>query len=106
MQEKDILYYNTVTHIYGAPQKIDFDIRTNGFVIKNGGNTILIVDDEQLQPGESKSIGGNKGEIFIGRKDISFTVQAGNLTPTFICVVTVKYYVKIDAQSPNYVKEL
>ena len=102
-----ILYWNTHVMAYSTPAKVDFDARTNGFVVKNAGNQIVIFDDEPIQPGESKAYGGNKGEIFIGRKDLAFQVPAGFVgTPVNSAFVTVKFYVQLDKTSPNYVQTI
>jgi hypothetical protein len=66
----------------------------NGFVVKNAGNTLVVFKGEQLQPGESQSVGGNEGEIYNGRVDIFFQLPVpAPGTPVNMCYVTVKYYV-------------
>lgn len=101
------LYYNTVVLAYATAQKIDLDNRCNGITVKNAGTTQVIIDDEILQPGESKAIGGNLGEIFIGRKDIYFQVPTpAPAVITNLAYVTVKFYVPVPDAGPNYVKEL
>jgi hypothetical protein len=66
----------------------------NGFVIKNAGNTIVLFNNEPLQPGESQSVGGNEGEIFDGRVDIYFRLPTpAPGTPVNSAWITVKYYV-------------
>lgn len=88
---EDWLYYNTTTQQYNSNQKIIIDPRCNGITVKNAGTSVLIFDDEQLQPTQSKMIGGNRKEIMVGRKDISFTGAGTNLA-----YVTQKFYVKFD----------
>lgn len=105
--KEKILYWNTVVMSFGTPAKVDFDSRTNAFVVKNAGNQLVVFDDEVIQPGESKAYGGNRAEIFIGRKDLYFQVPAGFVgTALNLAYVTVKYYVPIDSSFPNYVKEI
>lgn len=100
MCDEKILYYNTVTQSYSFPQKVVIQDKCNGFTIRNAGNSILIMDDEQIQPGESKAIGGNRNEYFVGRKDISFAPQAVQPAPRIdLCYVTQKYYV--DRKGPT-----
>jgi hypothetical protein len=65
----------------------------NGVTVKNAGNTIVIFNQEPLQPGESESIGGNEGEIFVGRVDIFFTLPVPPpLVPVNMAWIIVKYY--------------
>jgi hypothetical protein len=95
MYDEPVLYYDVHTDIYGAPQKINIDEFCNGMVIKNSGTTLLIVDGETLNPGESKSFGGNRMEILVGRHELSFQTQVP--PPATIinqAVVTSKVYVK------------
>jgi hypothetical protein len=90
-----ILHYNVVPTQYEKNTQVTIDKQCNGFVAKNTGNTLLTVMGEQLQPGDSKSVGGNRAEIFIGRVDIFFTGPSLDpLNPTAInaCVVTQKVY--------------
>lgn len=102
-----ILYWNTHVMAYSVPAKVDFDNRTNGFVVKNAGNQLLIFDDETLQPGESKAYSGNKGEIFVGRKDLYFAIPAGFVgTAVNLAFVTVKYYTPMDKNAPNVVRDI
>ena len=90
-----MIEYNIFTTPFTAPGEVMVDRKCNGFVIKNAGTTLVETFGEQLQPGESKSIGGNYGELFVGRVDIKFTVQA--VPPaviTNLAIVTQKVYVK------------
>ncbi len=105
MCDEKILYYNTVTQAYSVATKIVVQDKCNGITIRNAGNSFLIMDDEIIQPGQSKAIGGNRLEYFIGRKDISFTAQ----TPVQpaprvdLCYVTQKFYVeRRGAIDPNF----
>lgn len=75
----------------------------NGITIINVGTTICTVNGEQIQPGNSKSIGGNEMEIYKGRCDIAFMtldkgiVPAAQTTPVInCCYVTQKFYVGPD----------
>ena len=73
--------------------------RVNGFSLKNTGNTIVIFNREPIQPDESKTIGGNEGEEYIGRLDVTFGAQVLPPPPTppppplNECWITIKYYV-------------
>ena len=68
----------------------------NGFTIKNAGNTIVMFNNEPLQPGESQSVGGNEGELYIGRVDIFFMLPTpAPGTPVNSCWITVKFYTEL-----------
>ena len=90
-----ILKYQTSTRTYGQPINITLDRLCNGITIKNSGNSICVFADDPLQPGESKAIGGNKGEILQGRYNVFFKPIASP-PPGYVqndeCVVTQKYY--------------
>lgn len=103
--EKD-LYYNNDTKGYAVPAKITFDRLCNGYTVRNAGNTIVVINDEEIQPGQSKAVGGNRNEIFIGRLDIFFrdqTVQPVPRTPYFY--VTQKFYVELDVTDSRRIKK-
>lgn len=94
MCDERILYYDVHTDIYAQPQKVNIDERCNGMVIKNAGTTLLITDGETLQPGESKSYGGNRLEILTGRHEFFFQTQTPPpLVITNLAIVTQKIYV-------------
>jgi len=90
-----ILHYNIVPTQYEKNTSVTVDKQCNGFVAKNTGNTLMNIMGEYLQPGESKSIGGNRAEIFIGKVDIFFTGPSlipAQPTAVTACVVTQKVY--------------
>jgi hypothetical protein len=67
--------------------------KVNAFSVKNAGTTLVIFNREELQPQESQSIGGNEGEEYVGRVDISFQTQVPPpLTIINRCWLTIKYY--------------
>lgn len=97
MCTEEFLYYNTTVQAYSANQKVQIDRRCNGITVLNAGTNAFLFDDELIQPGESKSINGNRKEIFVGRKDLTFpTPNPGNLA-----YITQKYYVKLDSNDPH-----
>jgi len=90
--------YRTVEQSYGEQQRVIFPNYLNGYTIRNEGTTLLVINNtaDMLLPGESKSVGGNVGELFDGQLNISFQVQ----TPapaiiSNIAVVSMKYYTAI-----------
>lgn len=90
-----VLFCNYATQEYSLQTMVPADKNCNGFTIKNAGNTICIVNGEPLQPGDFKTFGLNRGEIYIGRIDISFQLPApAPPTPTNSAFLTQKFYVK------------
>ena len=58
----------------------------NGFTVTNIGNTIVQVNDQIFYPGvigvslgDSRSFGGNQGEIYKGQIKVSFQFPLGTL---------------------------
>lgn len=95
------LHFNTTVQKYVLPQKVVIDNLCNSITVRNAGNSLLIFDDEVIQPGANKVIGGNRLEIFIGRKDISFQpttnqdIPVPQPTPRVdVAYVTQKFYIR------------
>jgi hypothetical protein len=92
---KNLIEYNVVTQEYSLPQQVVLDRYCNGLVIKNAGNTLVIIMGDTLQPGESKSIGGNYGEVYRARTDINFLPPpVPPLVTQNLAVVTQKFYLE------------
>lgn len=71
--------YNIFTQVYRASQQVDVVENCNGYTATNIGADIVTVNGQVLFPGtvgsilgDSRSVGGNEGEIFTGRIDIAF----------------------------------
>ena len=91
-----ILYVDFNGQSYSTPQKLNLDPMCNSFTLKNLGNTLCVLDDEVLQPGDFKAFGGNRGEVFTGRHNIYFTVvgmAVPPVTPQPLAWFTQKFYV-------------
>ena len=104
MCDERLYYFDTTPYTYTKPQKINIPSLCNAISIKNTGNIICVVDEEPIQPGESKSIGGNRGEILYGRHDISFTTAGMDIVPPTQlpqAFVTAKFYIPTPAGAPN-----
>jgi hypothetical protein len=71
-----VLKYNTTTLEYTALKSVVVARFCNGFTVNNTGTTIALLNGEPLQPGQSKTVGGNEGEIYVGRIDLSFKTQS------------------------------
>jgi hypothetical protein len=105
--EEKVYFYNTNTLFFSSPAKVDFGDLVNGFTVKNAGNQILVFDDEELQPGESKAVGGNRGELFVGRKDLFFRTPAGFVgTAVFAAYVSIKFFVRMNPLSPGFIDKI
>ena len=89
-----LLKYRDNEQVYTTADRIIFPPFTNGWTLKNNGNTNVVLNNaETLPPGASKSIGGNYGEIYDGRLDIRFTMPTpAPVTPLNKAVLTFKYY--------------
>lgn len=76
--------------------KITLDEYSNGFTLKNAGNSICIINGDPLEPGESKAFGGNQGEIIIGVYNFKFQAIASP-PPGYVqvdsAILTEKFYV-------------
>jgi hypothetical protein len=93
---EQLLYFDTSVLQYAVPAKINLDLLCNAIVVNNTGNIICLIDDEPLQPGDSKTIGGNRGEILTGRHEIGFTTVGMAVVPSPIiqsAFVTQKFYI-------------
>jgi len=76
----DFIRYNTTgAQPYNSSTFVKRVNNCNGFIAVNTGDEIVTVNDQILYPGvigvsngESKTVGGNAGEIFLGNIKISF----------------------------------
>jgi hypothetical protein len=88
-----IVYWNESTQQYTQAQSVPVDQWCNGWVAKNAGTTILIVNGDPLVPGESKHFDGNLGEIYEGRIDLQFKIQTPPpVTIVNLAILTQKFY--------------
>ena len=96
-QEKErIRYVDFAGMPYAKSQNLNLDSLCNGFTVKNLGNIICLVDDEALQPGDFKAFGGNRGDVFTGRHQITFTTAGMAVIPPVqapLAWITQKFYV-------------
>jgi hypothetical protein len=102
-----VLYWNQSGRQVGQPGYIELVQNLNGFTIKNIGTTICVLNDDPIQPGESKSFGGNWGEIYVGRVYVRFVTQTPPpSTITNLLFLTEKFYVSAPNQEPDNVDPL
>jgi hypothetical protein len=91
-----LLYFNFESSIVTRATNIIFSQYTNGFTVRNSGNTLLWAAGVLLSPGESMAVGGNRGEIFAGRLDLRFALQASPPSdPVNEATITQKFYTNI-----------
>ncbi len=88
-QEK-LLQYNLSIQIYDKNVQIPTMEMCNGFTFRNLGTATATVMGDPLAPGEVKMIGGNRGEIYVGRMDLKFSA-----TGTRQLLVTQKFYMNV-----------
>lgn len=99
--QEQFLRYNTDLQAYYKNTFVPVVKHCNGFVVKNIGTTICSVNGDPLQPGESKSVGGNRAEIYEGRIDLAFTLQTPPpLTIVNAATVTQKFYMEGTGYDP------
>ncbi len=90
------LKYNTTGAVpYGPGQSVIRVENCNGFIAINTGDDPVTVNDTVLYPGtigtingDSKTVGGNMGEIFLGNISIRFAGIGANP----IVTIEQKYY--------------
>jgi hypothetical protein len=91
------LKYNVSTQIYVQAGDVRVVDHVNALLLHNTGNTNLIVNGDILIPGQSKSIGGNVGEIFAGPLELRFMIPSPAPSPiTNEVRVTQKFYVNVE----------
>lgn len=67
--------YNMTQQQYAKLESVNIDKQCNGVTVLNAGTTYVTWNGIPLAPGQSMTVGGNEGEIFIGRVDIAFFTQ-------------------------------
>lgn len=84
---KDRQKYNTETGIYYKSGFIDVVNNCNGYMFTNTGDTIAELNGMVIYPGDltpgsealgdSRSVGGNEGELFVGTLRLIFRTPLG-----------------------------
>jgi hypothetical protein len=85
-----LLQYNLSVQIYQVATDVPIMEGCNGFTIRNLGTATAVVMGDPLAAGEVKQVGGNRGEIYVGRLDLKFTGVGTNAA-----LVTQKYYMNV-----------
>jgi hypothetical protein len=96
--KEKILFFNAIAKINTTGGNVLVDKFCNGFTVVNIGGSIATVNGWQLSPpaagetlGDSFTFGGNKGEIYRGRIDITF---AAAVNPAVL--ITQKVYMNME----------
>jgi hypothetical protein len=90
--------FHVYTQQYTTAQIVPVERWVNAVSVKNAGTSVLNFMGDPLQPGETKSIGGNAFEIWDEKHmDINFINPGGLLTQ--LAVITQKFYVGIENAS-------
>lgn len=97
-QKEICLYYNIIYKTIRQNTRVEIPQLCNGYNIVNVGATQALVEDFPLNAGtpgtnngEGLTIGGNKGEIFSGRLDVTFPSGAG--------IVSIQFKIYLPNQS-------
>lgn len=91
-----LLQYNLSVQVYSVTCEIPVMENCNGFTIRNIGTAVATVMGDPLAANEVKSIGGNRGEIYVGRIDLKFSGAGTNKV-----LVTQKYYMNVPRQNES-----
>jgi len=95
--KRRLLKYNMNPQEYIAPRSVPLDSRCNGVTVLNAGNTIVLWNGIPIVPGISLTVGGNEGEVYVGRVDISFMMPSpAPDTPNNSAWVIQKYYTQTE----------
>lgn len=81
------LGYNVIVQTYTQQQEIEVTARCNGWSARNIGTDTAKVNGITLTTGQSVTIGGNLGEIYEGRIQVSFLTALNPLLE-----IVQKYY--------------
>lgn len=98
MQMKFLRWNTTNAMTYTVGQTVSRVDNCNGFIAKNIGDTIAFINDDILYPtlgpgasGESKTYGGNLGEIYLGQIKLRFDAIAPGVNPAVS--IEQKFYI-------------
>lgn len=90
-----MLKQNSNTQTYTTSTKITLDLLSNSLSVKNAGNSLLLLNNDPLQPGETKIFSVWPGEILVGKYNFYFqtppVVPIGYVQDD-MAVVTEMYY--------------
>jgi hypothetical protein len=94
-----MLPYNTTTQEYTQMRSVVVDKLCNGVTVINKGTTLALWNGLPLDPGESMTVGGNEGEVFVGRIDLSFQIPV----PAPVTIVNSAWVIQKFYEDKKYV---
>jgi hypothetical protein len=89
--------FHVYTQEYTNATIVPVERWVNAVSVKNAGTAVLLFMGDPLQPGETKSIGGNAFEIW-DEKHMDINFQNTGLQ-TQLAIITQKFYVGIENAS-------
>lgn len=101
IKRSDLLRWEMVPNTLKTSGWYDIPRNCNGFMVTNTGDVIVEVNDQILYPGtigtslgDSKSFGGNYGEVYVGKLKVAFANPTGGVQPSL--EVVFKVYTNIE----------
>jgi hypothetical protein len=89
------LYYNTTTQQYVVNTAVPPQEECNGFEVVNDGTSDVYLNGKPIHANGSQTVGGNYGEIYVGRIDLQFFAPVEGVPPYVNSAwVTQKFYTK------------
>jgi hypothetical protein len=87
--------FATSVRAYSNQTEVPLSPNLNSWAVQNSGNTLVVVNSQWiLQPGQSVGLGGNEGEIFVGKLYLQFALPTpAPPIPENRGVVMQKFYV-------------
>lgn len=97
-----VLYYDQSGRSVAQPGMVQLNRNIFAVSVHNTGTTLVIVNDDTLQPGESKTFGGFWGMVFTGRIFLQFQTQSPPPgTVINLAFVTQLFYVPAPFEDPD-----
>jgi hypothetical protein len=96
---KPVVFYNTTTQNYTVQRMVVVEKLCNGVTVINKGSTIVMWNGLPLNPGESMTVGGNEGEVFVGRVDITFAIPV----PAPMTIINSAWVIQKFYEDKNYI---
>lgn len=94
MCRKCFLKYDTSIQVYTGVQQVQTSSLLNSIAVANEGNTIVVFQGDEIQPGTFKAINGDAGEVYAARIDIWFKMPTpAPAIPTNKAIITQKFYI-------------
>jgi hypothetical protein len=95
-----LLAYNTVSQNYTQLKSVVVEKNCNGVTVLNAGTTVVMWNGVPIAPGASMTVGGNQGEVYIGRVDINFFTQ----TPPPTTIINSAWVIQKFYEDGNFIQ--